>query len=369
MTTSPNTSQGRSSSPSLLRAAASPTRQITGHVSGLGAGVGAQFGAQFGAELGVHLGVRAIARPIARPSVHPSAASQRDKVQGAASPPRPGAGAPLATDAASSGQVSRGAASVTAAWARLGASFAVAPAAETPDVERLIVETVREGRDNARLLIMAAAWLRRHGACVARHRLAQLAQSMLGESERAVLGWLLEESSRAAEGSVKSAFAADEGSTTGKRSRSAGLPSPGRFREAQAVCRPARRLQPVFRVHERHPAILERLAAVSSPTARRWNLLAEPIDAKPDALRSREWVWANNAELTLRALLGGDLRASILAVLTHDETAGASELELARRCCASRAAVRDALLRLEEAGLVRRTHVGRRREIRLAGAG
>lgn len=299
---------------------------------------------------------------------------------------------------------------VAARWARLGVGFPVAPASETPDLEQLIVDTIQAGRTNSRLLLMAAAWLRRYGAMVARHRLAQLARTSLGDSERAVLGWLLEESARpgAAEASAAAAAPAstsspsgtlpdpaqsgdqspdqprdDPASSAGRSPASPrhaqGVPNPrapqGRpvertrrgFREVLAVCRPASRIQPVFDVHRRHPALLVRLGAQGSAVARRWNLLAEPLAPKADALRHPEWIRANNPTLATRALLGGDLRASILAALQHDEAAGASELELARRCCASRAAVREALDRLELAGLVRRSRTGRRRPIVLVG--
>ncbi|MFO0875214.1 MAG: hypothetical protein U0575_14755 [Phycisphaerales bacterium] len=220
-------------------------------------------------------------------------------------------------------------------WARIGASFNVEPAPATPDLEQLIVDTVRAGRDHARLLIVAATWLRAYGALVARHRLARLAVSQLGETERAILGWLIDES----------------------------LGANRRYREVRAVCRPASRLRSVFRVHERHADLLERLERSASPHARRWNLLAESLPDKPDALRATAWILRNNPSLALRALLEGDLRASILAAIEHDGDAGASELELARRCGASRAAVRNALTRLELAGHVDRRRVGRNTRI------
>lgn len=255
-------------------------------------------------------------------------------------------------------------------WARLGVGFAAAPSATTPDVERLIIDTIRHGRNHARLLVMAATWLRVYGSLVARHRLAQLALTELGETERSILGWLLDESvcsPATIYGLDPDASNASAGGERGKRAVGA-LRSGVRFREVTAVCRPAARTQPVFRVHERHAALHERLDRAASPSARRWNLLAEALEPKFDSLRAPSWLLGANPSLSLRALLGGDLRASILAAIERDEAAGASELELARRCGASRAAVRDALARLSLAGVIERSTVGRRKPIRLVHA-
>lgn len=239
---------------------------------------------------------------------------------------------------------------VVSAWARLGAGFNIEPADHTPDLERLVIDSVRVGREHARVLIVAAAWLRRHGAMVARHRLARMAVAELGDTERAILGWLLDE--------VGQAGPAGHAGHAGL----AGLA----FREVRAVCRPVPRPRPVFFVHERHPELLERVARNTTPLARRWNLLAEPFDDKPDALRAAAWILSKNPSLKVRALLEGDLRASILAAIAHDDDAGASEMELARRCGASRAAVRQALTRLEFAGQIDRRRIGRNVKISLA---
>ena len=77
---------------------------------------------------------------------------------------------------------------------------------------------------------------------------------------------------------------------------------------------------------------------------------------------------ARNPALAARAALEGDLRASILAEIEAVRARAAaatvpSELELARRCGASRQAIRKALERLEMSGLVVRRKVGRRCEI------
>jgi DNA-binding FadR family transcriptional regulator len=73
----------------------------------------------------------------------------------------------------------------------------------------------------------------------------------------------------------------------------------------------------------------------------------------------------HNPSLRPRLLTGGDLRASVLA---ECEAAGGpvpSEAELARRCGASRPAVRDAVRTLRLAGLVRTAPRGRGRTVAL----
>lgn len=278
------------------------------------------------------------------------------------------------------------------AWARLGAAFNVTPCRKTPDLERLLIETVRSGRSHARLLTMTVTWLSYYGILVARHRLARMAVERLTAEERAVLAWLFEEAASHARrrprpqaaGSPEAPAAPELRGGSVKQSRFAGAAPVARItisaggkggagsitvgrsfraRELLAVCRPAVTRVPVFTVDSRHPVLLRRLADRSSAIARRWNVLAGPIDRKPDALRPAAWILAHNPSLGVRGLLEGDLRASILAAIEHDPGAGASELELARRCGASRAAVRQALSRLEFAGLVLRWHVGTRHAI------
>src|SRR5687767_14634029 len=81
---------------------------------------------------------------------------------------------------------------VTSQWSRLGAMFAVEPAARTPDLERLLLDTARLAGDNARLFILAASWLTRYGAFVAKHRLSRMILEELEPEHRPTLGLLLE---------------------------------------------------------------------------------------------------------------------------------------------------------------------------------
>ena len=231
-------------------------------------------------------------------------------------------------------------ADLASAWCRIGAGFNVAPASSTPDLEELLVETVRAGRDNARLIVIAATWLSRFGGLVARHRLRRMAIERLDAVGRAVLGLLLD--------------------TVREHTRSA------HFNEVIAVCRPLPSAEPLFHVHDRHPALRDRLERRATALSRRWNLLAEPIELKPDALYAPSWVMRLNPSFALRADYEGDLRCSIVEEILRDPGAGDSELELARRCGATRTAVRHALDRLALAGRVERERVGRRSAVRVA---
>ena len=90
------------------------------------------------------------------------------------------------------------------------------------------------------------------------------------------------------------------------------------------------------------------------------------FELKADALRPPEWVAMHNPSLLVRALTGGDLRASVLAEREAAGRAIESEAELARRCGASRPAIRDAIHSLRLAGLVRCVGRGRGNAIELA---
>ena len=66
-----------------------------------------------------------------------------------------------------------------ARWTRLGAGFSAESLPQTPDLERLILDTARHGPEMARLFIMAVTWLHLYGDLVARHRLRRLAREEL----------------------------------------------------------------------------------------------------------------------------------------------------------------------------------------------
>ena len=81
-------------------------------------------------------------------------------------------------------------------WARVGVLFGCEPSRESPDLERLLIDTARKCPDNARLLPLAVTWLVEYGQFVARHRLKRLVQTELEPEPQAILGLLIEEAVR-----------------------------------------------------------------------------------------------------------------------------------------------------------------------------
>src|ERR1051326_1957354 len=68
----------------------------------------------------------------------------------------------------------------------------VQPAAETPDIERLLLDTARAASANTRLLVLAVTWVSRHGHYVSRARLARLVQDELEVEHQPTMGLMLE---------------------------------------------------------------------------------------------------------------------------------------------------------------------------------
>jgi hypothetical protein len=241
--------------------------------------------------------------------------------------------------------------SVTSQWARLGAMFNVRAAPRTPDLERLLLDTARAAPANSRLFILAATWLARFGDYVAKHRLARLIRDELEPEHRPVLGFMLE-------------WAKRHGASTGSRFNLA-IKACGPLPAGDALSGALSDGRPLLDV-ERHNPHLARLAERrASELSRKWGRWMADFEPKLDALRPDEWVAANNPALYERALTGGDLIASVLAECEAHAGPVASESELARRCGASRPAVRDAIRRLRLAGRLRTVERGRSNAIEL----
>ena len=236
---------------------------------------------------------------------------------------------------------------VLSKWARLGIGFDIEPARRTPDLERLISDTATIAGESARLVGMAATWLARYAMLVARHRLRAIVLTQLADDDAPALGLMLESAARFG------------------RTR--------HFDSVIATCESATKRggtapRPLFDSQRGWPAIEALADRRASDLSRRWRRWAQDIEFRDDVLRSPTWIMQRNPSLRRRADLGGDLRASILATILHDPTAGDSELELSRRCAATRRAVRLALDQLELAGHIERRAVGRRVTIALRAA-
>jgi len=233
--------------------------------------------------------------------------------------------------------------SVSADWSRLGAMINVEPAAQTPDIERLLLDTARVGPANSRLFILAASWLAFYADYVAKHRLVRLIRFDLEPDHRPTLGLLLD-------------WAKENGGANSAR-----------FNLAIDACGPtaAGAPRPLFDVERKNPRFARLAEQRASVLSRKWGRWTADFDLRHDALRPAEWIAQHNPALVERALTGGDLLASVLAECEADPHAIDSEAELARRCGASRPAVRAALRRLQLAGRIRSVPSGRSHRIQL----
>ncbi|MCI0499154.1 MAG: hypothetical protein L0Y36_05685 [Planctomycetales bacterium] len=219
-------------------------------------------------------------------------------------------------------------------WTRLGIAFNVHPFDQTPDIERLLMDTASVLPKMPRLLPACVSWLTRYYRLVCRHRLAGLAAGLGGTDASASLGLLLD-------------FAKASANTD-------------HFNLAIKLCAPTQTSKPLFTVDRLSEPLASLARLNSSPIGRRWGLWCENVELKEDAIRPLAWVMEHNPTLKWRAVFGGNLRASILEILSADQQAGQSESLLARRCHATRKAVREALDHLEFCRLVlRRSAAGK----------
>lgn len=210
-------------------------------------------------------------------------------------------------------------------WARVGVLFGCEPSRETPDLERLLIDTARKCPDNARLLPLAVTWLVEYGQFVARHRLKRLVQTELEPEPQAILGLLIEEAVRF-----------------------------GATRELLIVseeCHPLSPAVPLSRVQRDNASLTHISERRASELSQKWGVWTPPVEPKPDAVRPVGWLLDHNTEYRERVIRKGDLRVSIIETLRRDVPGHivASEAALSRLSGATRAAVRKALdaLRLE----------------------
>ncbi len=227
---------------------------------------------------------------------------------------------------------------LTARWTSIGAGFNTEPANEPVDLERLLLDTARHASSMSRLFIIAATWLHTYGDLIAKHRLKRLIRDELETEFRPVLGLLLD--------------IAQQGT------------HPLEFQTVTKMLEPAESPAPLFDIEQTHPRLAERSEASASTISKAWNLWCAPFEFKDDALRPASWLMNRHPEFITRADFRGDLRASILASLRHDEGAGHSEQRLARMAGGSRAQTIASLRNLELTGRVHSEQAerGNRRE-------
>lgn len=213
-------------------------------------------------------------------------------------------------------------------WVQVGILFGCEPSGNSPDLERLLLNTARQCHRNARLLPLAVTWLVQYGQFIARHRLKRLVLDELEPEFQAVLGLIIEE-------------AVEHGATRD-------------LLIVSEVCEPLALAQPLAAV-QRDSEPLSRISERrASDRSRRWGVWASPVVLKEDAVRPVTWLLLHNPEFRERIIRKGDLRVSILQTLLRDIAShtAPSESALTRLSGATRTAVRKALASLELEGMV-----------------
>lgn len=213
-------------------------------------------------------------------------------------------------------------------WTRLGVLFNCRMSRQTPDLERLLLDTARACPDNARLLPLVVTWLSQYGQFVARHRLKRLVQTELEPEHSSILGLIVEEAVTA--GGTRELLTVSE------------------------ACEPRRPAGPISRAQRTEASLSEIAKRHASEASARWGAWAPPVEPKPDAIRPVSWLLEHNPELRERIIRKGDLRVSIIETLRRDIPGGSapSEVALAKLSGATRAAVRKALAALHLEGVV-----------------
>jgi hypothetical protein len=173
---------------------------------------------------------------------------------------------------------------LAAQWARLGAMFCVQTADQTPDVERLSLDTVCIAPAKSALFTMAATWLVRYAKLVDADHLTALIADELEPQHRPTMGLLLEW--------AQSAVGNDS------------------FADAIAACGAAVDYRPLFDVHRRYPNFAKLAEAQASPLSKKWGRWMTPIEFKFDALRPERWVLEQNPGLRSRGLTPIPARSS-----------------------------------------------------------
>lgn len=225
---------------------------------------------------------------------------------------------------------------ILAGWSRLGVMFNIVPSRNTPDLERLLIETARHIPSNPRLFVMTATWMEKYSRLIARHRLSRMVGELSDFNVTAVLGLLID--------------------TIGRSGRELNV--------VKSLCHRADKPMPLFTV-DRGSGMADFVRRHSSRLSRKWNLWAEEMELKSDAIRPGEWIMQTNPSMRTRAIFGGNLRASAIAGLQYDAPNGASEAALARLCNVTRKAMHEAIDHLQFCDMVCRVRTGRDYQITL----
>lgn len=214
-----------------------------------------------------------------------------------------------------------------ACWSRLGFHYGGEMAASPPQLEELLLASLGEVREDPRLFLGVATWLQSYGFLLDGHHLVKLRGKISGEHS-ALLGALLTASSNP------------------------------HLKGLLGSCEPLGEEEILFRVMEEREVLRERVQTGALPEIRRWGFLVEDLTLKPDALRPSSWVLRQNPELKIRALLGANLRGSVVHHLI-EAGRGLSISALAREIRRPYPSVHAAVQALVSVGMLEREEKGR----------
>lgn len=219
-------------------------------------------------------------------------------------------------------------------WSRLGFSFGGEIAASPPNLEGILLTSLQQVRKEPRLFLGAATWLHEYGFLVDGHELIRRLEMATSPPASALLAALVTASSSP--------------HLKGLLSRCEALPEE----------------EILFEVLGQKEVLRAKVTAAAIPGIRRWGLLVDDLELKPNSLRPSSWVLRMNPELRIRALLGANLRAALLyRLLTGSSPSSLSSL--ARELGRSYPAVHSAIGALRTAGLIQCETSGRSIHVRV----
>ncbi len=165
------------------------------------------------------------------------------------------------------------------------------------DLEKTLLETCRQSREDSRLLFGMRGWLLKHHDLVNGSRLIRLVKM---EGDTAILGAVIDSVIEQAPYST--------------------------LRYVRKYCQKARKSEFVFRRIKDSPVQAEINRNGNLPVWRKWNLISREMDDLKGAIRNKSYVFHNNLNLSLRALFGSILRADLLNYFIEHSEGNAHEI-------------------------------------------
>lgn len=176
-------------------------------------------------------------------------------------------------------------------WTRLGVAFGESfSSEELVDLEKILVETSKAGRDDSRLLFGMRGWLLKHHDFVNGSRLIRLVQK---EKQTAVLGAIID-------------------SVIEENPRSV-------LKAVRKYCRKLKAPEFLFTRIGKSPTESELNRKEYLFVWKRWNLISREMSAMEGAIFEKPYVLRCNPNLALRALFGAGTRAEIFSYFLQNK--------------------------------------------------